>query len=85
MQVGHGPVAVDLTPQDPGVLRFAEHKLTLGEYGIEQMNAIQVYDTRGRRWKKVSWQDAIQVGDGQPLLLKYEAVNDPTGLELYTL
>ena len=47
LQDGHRLVAIDLTPQDHGILQFAEHKLTLGEYGIEQMHCIQMYDTCG--------------------------------------
>jgi hypothetical protein len=76
------PIHVDLPLGEDGCLQLAKHKIALGQRGIEQMNAIEMYDSDGGLWTSVKWVSSLSVQVGQPFFLKYQCV-DPSGFQYY--
>ena len=61
--------------QSDGYLCLSDHKLRLGEVGVEQGNILEVYYPAAGIWDAISWDTPIHVGGkNQKCLVHYQGI-----------
>lgn len=63
-------------------LRLSDHKIELGQLGLEQTNRLQLYDLSRSSWIDLPWDAPVPIKfAGQALMIHYKDVNCLDGWE----
>ena len=63
-------------------LRLSEHKIELGQLGLEQTNSLQLYNLSKSSWIHLPWDAPVLVKSaGQALMIRHADVNSLDGWE----
>ena len=82
MQDGNAQVDLVVMSGDDGHVRLNDYKVVLGELGLEQMNALEVFNTEKMKWVRMKWNFPLPLGTvGQLIFVKYETVLLVEGLD----
>ena len=81
VQDGEAQVDIVVISGADGRVRLKDYKVELGQYGFEQMNALQLYDADTYEWVDIRWNFPLPVYViGQLIAVKYKAVTQVMGL-----